>query len=773
MSRSWQTIALILGALACAGGSAFTGYHYLGLVSEYRERNFHHLAAVTEAQRRIGEGEMRSAEGRAAIAALVDAAALEAIWCTGRLSPLEQRAFEAMGAGPALEVCRQDAQRATVARVLMEQAQAGEDVTIPLRAQLDAMQADSLAFHPYLNDIKAKVTDIVRGGTLFGLVLTGLLAGLLARSNTRLTARSLAGLEASERANRRFNTAVNSIGEGFALFSPDDVLIACNETFRTLSGARPEDVRPGMTMGEIWRDGAASGVYGDAAQADPDGFAAAQLAQFDAGGGRRTLELPGDRHLSLATSATPEGDRCRLWSEITDFVRAERRLAAHARELEAANAEIRERALQDPLTGLPNRRHLDERLAAALADPAGPACVIRIDLDRFKQVNDVLGHEAGDFVLRSVADILRRACSAADFPARVGGDEFVVLCAPGTALERAEAFARQLLRDILRPLDYAGKPCRFGASFGVAMQPETSTRADDLLSFADAALYVAKASGRGTVEVFTPALHSRIIEDRRLGDEFTEALETGQIVPFFQTQHRASDHAVCGLEVLARWRHPRRGTLAPDAYLGVARQLGLEGQLDAVVFDAALRATDRAAGRGLVVPRLSFNVSAGRVTDPGFLDAARRVRAARAGSVPQLAFELLESVSLEEMGTGFWMNIDALRDMGFDFEIDDFGSGHASITSVVRLAPDTLKIDRELIRPLGESPGAEVMVRAILEIARALDIRVIAEGVETDAQARLLGELGVDALQGFHFSRPMPEDALGAYLATRPIAGAA
>jgi EAL domain-containing protein (putative c-di-GMP-specific phosphodiesterase class I) len=279
----------------------------------------------------------------------------------------------------------------------------------------------------------------------------------------------------------------------------------------------------------------------------------------------------------------------------------------------------------------------------------------------------------------------------------------------------------------------------------------------ELLNMADAALYEAKQMGKGRICLFTDELCARIKKDRALTKDFQSALKAGQFVPFYQSQHCAQDWSIVGVEVLARWDHPELGVLAPDRFLHIARQLGLENELDAVIFDRALSDIEALDEAGAYLKSVSFNVSAGRILDPSFSETARaRIPSPR----NRFGFEVLETVSVEELGAPLRFAIDSLRDLGFRIEIDDFGSGHASIKSVLELSPHALKIDRALIKPMDESEQAKRMITSIIEIGRALGVRITAEGVETENHARLLGAMGCHTLQGYFFSRPTSLEAL-------------
>ena len=425
---------------------------------------------------------------------------------------------------------------------------------------------------------------------------------------------------------------------------------------------------------------------------------------------------------------------------------------------------VERQALEDPLTGLANRRAFGEGLAARMrrlqaAQAAGAAALpgadeavlVRVDLDAFKYVNDVFGHATGDAVLCHVARLLQSESGPGDLAARIGGDEFVLLLAAGATVAAAESRVARLRARLQAPFEQEGHPCRLSASFGIASSAAGAADADELLSFADVALYEAKARGRDRAELFTPAIHARLLHHRRLADELREGLERGELEPFFQPQMDAHTLEITGAEVLVRWRRPDGTLRGPDEFLEIARQLRLTGEIDAMMFDKASRVSARWRAEGICPPKLSFNVSSQRMHDPGLVEAARSL-AARG---PRIAFELLESTMIEEESQVFAFHLDALKEAGIGIEIDDFGSGRASVLGVIRAGPDTLKIDQRLIRPLPRQESLQRMVRAIVEIGRALDVAITAEGVETMAHARMLAGFGCRTLQGYAFAPPL------------------
>ncbi|SIO38413.1 PAS domain S-box-containing protein/diguanylate cyclase (GGDEF) domain-containing protein [Rhodovulum sp. ES.010] len=469
----------------------------------------------------------------------------------------------------------------------------------------------------------------------------------------------------------------------------------------------------------------------------------------------------------LAGASTPrrQEDGTVVWTgavyDVTADVAREHELRRAHKAAEDMRIENERQALHDGLTGLPNRRYYDQVLTDRVKSAArglGPRdCVlIRIDLDHFKYVNDTLGHEAGDLVLRHVGKVLRESIRASDFVARIGGDEFTIILAPFQSPENARALVERIQARLREPFMYQGRQCRFGASFGIAHTQDIVETNGELQVFVDAALYCAKTGGRNRMAFFTEDLHESILDDRRLAASLHEALENDEFFPVFQPQVSARDGRLVGIETLLRWRHPTRGLLAPPAFMHVADQLGIVPEIDALVLEKSREALARWRARGLFVPKIAFNVSSGRMHDPNVVAAARAI----ADEETNVAFELLESILVEEESDAFKFHLDLVREAGIDIEIDDFGSGHASIIGLMEIAPSALKIDKRIVTPVARDTRSRHLVRAIVEIAETLGIATVAEGVETARQAEILRGLGCCVLQGFLFSKPLAEAEL-------------
>jgi diguanylate cyclase (GGDEF)-like protein/PAS domain S-box-containing protein len=422
-------------------------------------------------------------------------------------------------------------------------------------------------------------------------------------------------------------------------------------------------------------------------------------------------------------------------------------------QLRATRRTLEHQSLHDALTGLPNRRFLDQMMNAEQAAEGGHRIAfIHVDLDRFKEVNDTLGHAAGDAVLRQTTARLLDLIEDNEFAARVGGDEFVVVTSGPKVEARSRKLALAIVNSLARPIDVEGHKCRIGCSAGIACQTSARENPRQLLINADIALYEAKKRGRNRMEVFSEELRMAAVVRKNISDEFLNALEHDQIIPFFQPQFDAQTLDIVGVEALARWDHPERGMLAPDRFLSIAESLNRVADIDTVVLDKALFQMTHWHALGLSVPRLSVNISAQRLKDGRLIDKLSTL----SFSPGSLSFELLESISFDDGDEELRGSINRLKALGVDIEIDDFGTGHASIVSLLELGPKRLKIDRKLVAPLEASSSQRRLVASIIEIGKSQNIEILAEGVETQAHVDILRTLGCHALQGYAFARPMP-----------------
>jgi diguanylate cyclase (GGDEF)-like protein len=440
-------------------------------------------------------------------------------------------------------------------------------------------------------------------------------------------------------------------------------------------------------------------------------------------------------------------------------------------ELEAARARIEHNALHDFLTKLPNRRYLElvlEERATQSARTGQGVVLLHIDLDRFKHINDTLGHSAGDAMLVHIAAMIRNNLRPGDFVARTGGDEFVIVCDAEAGMEGFGVLARTLIESLREPVRFEGHDCRFGMSIGVAGAFEADIDWRRLLVNADIALYRAKNLGRNRFVFYTDALQAEIVKNKQTADSIMTGLERGEFIPYFQPQFDARSFKLVGVEALVRWTHPTRGVVAPVEFISIAEELNVLGAIDRVVLEQSLLQFHRWRQLGLHIPRFSVNVSLGRLRDEGLLKSLRDLNI----EPGTLSFELVESIYLDEMSDHLSSTIDQISKLGIDIEIDDFGTGYASVVSLTKLRPRRLKIDKQLVLPITESEAQRRLVRSIVDIGRSLNIETVAEGVETLEHARILRDLGCDILQGYAFAKPMPSAELVKLLSAQqwPIA---
>ncbi|WP_176082549.1 EAL domain-containing protein [Martelella sp. HB161492] len=443
--------------------------------------------------------------------------------------------------------------------------------------------------------------------------------------------------------------------------------------------------------------------------------------------------------------------------DVTEDIHRQQALRAANREtkeknaaLERASRGLEYRALHDGLTDLANRRYLEDLISATRSEAAlsAPFLLLHIDLDRFKEVNDTLGHEAGDRILRHTARTLKSLARDGEFVARIGGDEFAILSHWDGDAEAAERRARSILAALRRPVDLGVHSCRTGACVGIAWSDPGSS---DVLANADIALYEAKKAGRDRYALFNASLRNAAVESRRIADEILAGLDRNEFVVHYQPQVNARTFTLEGVEALVRWHHPSRGLLTPQHFLAAAETVGAISQIDRAVMVQAARQYHSWNSNGIIVPHIAVNISAQRLGDGSIFDGLDTLDLPRGA----LSFELVESISFDSSDGTFEQVVQRLKHFGIDIEIDDFGTGYASIISLLALAPKRLKIDRQLVTPIVHAQSQRQLISSIVEIGRALGIEIIAEGVETVDHARILCGLGCDILQGYLFAEPL------------------
>ena len=443
------------------------------------------------------------------------------------------------------------------------------------------------------------------------------------------------------------------------------------------------------------------------------------------------------------------------------------------RDRRAAQARIHHMAHHDALTGLPNRTsfmdHLEHSMLGVRADGSRLALLF-IDLDHFKRVNDSLGHIVGDALLRTVAARIVGALRGTDVVARFGGDEFMVLV-PGLPADPArredvEQVAEKLLAAIEAPIDADGRPLSVTPSIGIAFYPGDGESPTELIEHADSAMYRAKARGRANHQFFDPAMATSAYAALVMEGELGQALARNEFELHFQPQVRAADGSLVGAEALIRWKHPQRGLLMPDEFVPIAEQRRLMLPIGQWVLKEAARCATRWHEMGLAVEPVAVNLSTVQFHSIGFIDAVTQALPAGGVASGLLELELTERMLMDDLAD-VKQRLMRLKALGLRISVDDFGTGYSSLGHLKELPIDKVKIDRSFVHDLPDNQDSAAITRAIIQMGHSLDITVIAEGVEGEAQGRFLSELGCDELQGSWISGPLPMPAFEAWVTER------
>jgi len=438
----------------------------------------------------------------------------------------------------------------------------------------------------------------------------------------------------------------------------------------------------------------------------------------------------------------------------------ERVVTDRTRGLEAANRKLRHLASHDSLTGLPNRLLLDDRISQTIAqaDRQGHEfAILVIDLDRFKVVNDSLGHRAGDELLREVAQRLKSAVRTVDTTARLGGDEFVILLGPPITESEAYAVAHRVIELMEPSMRLLGLDVHTSPSIGMAFYPHDGRTADTLLARADAAMYTAKERGRNNVQRYAVGMSAGTQDRVRLESELHEALHGGQFELLYQPKVDTASGRINSAEALIRWRHPERGLLLPADFIGIADDCGLLDDIGEWVLHEACRQAKAWQDEGLPRLRVAVNLAPSQFRLTNLVDQIRRALDAVQLDPQLLEVELTESAVMSDAEESILI-LEAISSMGVLVSVDDFGTGYSSMSYLRRFPIDKLKIDRCFVEEMTRRSEDASIVRAIISLAHSLRLKVIAEGVETPEQLALLADLGCDQYQGFFFSPAIAAD---------------
>ena len=498
------------------------------------------------------------------------------------------------------------------------------------------------------------------------------------------------------------------------------------------------------------------------------------LAELKAGGGLGGPEPSGRLELTMrhadgswrcleAVSAGLRADTGREAEERAYYVRDVTRR-------KAAEKELAHRALHDHLTGLANRALFMERLEHALVLAVRreePVTVLFVDLDYFKAVNDDFGHGTGDLVLTMVAQRLRACLRPGDTVARLGGDEFAVLLEDAVRAGGAASVANRIVSTLREPISWSGHTLYVTASVGVASSSPDLSTAEELLHTADAAMYRAKEAGRARHEIFEEGLSAESRERLKLETDLRLAFEREEFRLYYQPEIDLKSGDIVSMEALLRWEHPRRGWVAPLEFISLLEENGLIVPIGRWVLGEACRQAliwhDRRRGIG---PSVSVNLSARQLQQPGLVDSVVGILGETGLPPENLILEITESTFVEDTER-ISDSLRELKEIGVQLAIDDFGTGYSALSYLERLPADYLKIDQSFVGNLGEEARSQaVLMPLLVGLARALGMKAVAEGVETDTQAERLREMGCDMVQGYYFSAPLSARAASEMLGT-------
>lgn len=437
-------------------------------------------------------------------------------------------------------------------------------------------------------------------------------------------------------------------------------------------------------------------------------------------------------------------------------------------------------AYYDSLTGLPNRTFHRELMKRAIEHAKRHHeifALIYLGLDNFQRINDTFGHSVGDILLKTVADRLTASLRKSDYVAtsyegeeatevisRVGGDEFILLAPDLTQAQDAAKTAHRLLREISEPYDLSGREVFMSASIGIALYPNDGTEVDDLLKNADTAMGHAKNEGKNNYQFYSASMNSSVLELLTLENDLRKALARNELVLYYQPRVDAATRMVTGMEALLRWMHPNRGLILPMEFIPLAEANGLIVPIGEFVIRTVCGQIKTWREAGYKQTQVALNVSSRQFDQENFAEVIREILLDTMISPQRLELEITESTLMRNPEKAI-QTLTELKAMGMGVAIDDFGTGYSSLSHLKRLPLDFLKIDRSFVNGLASSPSDQAIIRATIAMAHSLNLKVIAEGVETEEQLSFLQEHGCDEIQGYFFSRPLPSGEIPGILA--------
>ncbi|MGY3133099.1 diguanylate cyclase (GGDEF)-like protein [Bradyrhizobium sp. USDA 4501] len=605
--------------------------------------------------------------------------------------------------------------------------------------------------------------------SVLGMSLVGVLADRRLALRTRRFEEIISQLssarqqvEASQKALEeqrfRLDTAINHMGEGLCMFDAEKRLVVCNDRYAKMYRLPPELLLPGTAHRAIIRHRIANGILKGETSDSAATQVLATLNALPAGEiNSRVDELADGRLICVTRQPMPGGGWVATHRDVTEQRRSE--------------AKITYMAQHDALTDLPNRVLLKEWMERALSGArcGGPSlAVLMLDLDRFKDVNDTLGHPAGDALLKSVAARLRRSVSDTTLVARLGGDEFAVIDHVSDPVTEAGLLAEKIRKALSEPIDLGDHRVTTTTSIGIAIAPRDGTDSDEVLRSADLALYSAKSGGRGSFRFFEPELDRLLQARRSLERDMRSALANGEFELHYQPFIHVASGETCGFEALLRWHHPHRGMVSPAQFIPLAEETGLIVPLGEWVLRTACAEAAKWPGD----LKIAINLSPVQFRSPELVPVIVRALASAGISPERLELEVTETAIIQDSEAVFTA-LSQLHDLGVRIALDDFGTGYSSLSFLQKFPFDKVKIDRSFVSELsGASDESRRIARAIVRFAVSLGKTTTAEGVETREQLDILRADACVEVQGFHFSPPVQSEKVAQMIGGRTPAAA-
>ena len=564
-----------------------------------------------------------------------------------------------------------------------------------------------------------------------------------------LTTREKAGLAGSlAEQNVLFEAALNNMALGLCMFDAGHRLRIANRRFSEIFRIPPDKLVPGTPMSDVME-------LAQASDSNPAYAAAAQQRLLADSTTPVLTTLADGRMISISHRPMPNGGIVATFEDVTE----QRRVEARARFL----------ATHDNLTRLPNRVVFGQEVNGAVefGRRHGRQCaVLFVDLDRFKIINDTLGHMSGDALLIEIAGRIKQCVSKSDVVARIGGNEFVILLRDVVAADQISNVARKLLAAVVKPATINGQECRVTASIGASLFPADAKNEGTLTKNAEAAMYAAKEAGRNTFLLHSDEIKTQSIERLMLETGLRRALERNEFVLHYQPKRDLKGGGISGVEALLRWQHPDLGLLQPNQFVPLAEETGLIVPIGRWALETACAQNMQWQKHGLPPIRVAVNLSPRQFVDPNLLNEIRNALGESGMPPGLLELEITESMVMQDLARTVRL-LHEIKNLGIMLSIDDFGTGYSSMAMVKELPIDALKIDRSFVREIDRDAEGKAIINAIIALGRALDLIVVAEGVETKEQEAFLREQKCDEEQGYLISIPLPADECAAFLANQ------